>query len=381
MGGSYIQLLSIGAQNIYLTGNPQITFFKMIYKRYTNFAIETFEDKTIGKVDYGSKFSIIVSKRGDLISKSYLKVLFEQDFSQGNSLIYETGHLLIKSIEIRIGDQVIDKHYGSWLSIWKQLTTTQSHQNGYDELLGGGSNITTEHEYHRILIPLQFWFCRYTGLALPLIALQYHDVKFVIELNLSTDVFNSEPNILDFSLLNNYIILDTDERRKMATQQHEYLIEQLQYQQDTLDSTINEVPIKFIYPIKELIWTYQFSGKQHLLDFSTGDETTSPLSTAVLEINGVDRFIERNGRYFSEIQPYQHHTNIPEVPGIYVYSFALNPEKHQPSGSLNFMRLNDVKLNFSLIDSVSNQSKVLTIYGINYNILKIMSGMGGISYN
>jgi hypothetical protein len=440
MGGGFIQLISYGAQDIYLTGNPQITFFKLNFKRYTNFSIENIEYSTAGVTNYKKKFSITIDKNIDLINKCYLKVNILQGalfitLQDLKKFYKEPGNQLVKSIEIQIGGQVIDKHYGTWLSIWNELSLEYSKKNSYKILIGEEltyDNINNDEmvssevfpislsnkhlanvyiENRRLVpndvitlyIPLNFWFCKFIGTSLPVVALQYNKIRFNIELNDITSIIKNYsrddyikddfslngtgndlgivnndlyiPRVDNVSILANGIILDTDEKRNFVTQSHEYLIEQLQYQEESSPSI--ETILKFHYPIKELIWVFQSNTPQNPLDFSVGDGINAPLSQLKLVVNGFDKFRIRDGRYFSEVQPYQHHSNIPEVPGIYVYSFSLYPEEHQPSGTLNFSRLNNVKFEYSLTENMDK----IKIFAINYNVFKVISGMGGLAFS
>jgi hypothetical protein len=366
------------------------------------------------------------------------------------------GHNLVKSVELEIGGQRIDKHYGQWLHIWNELTQEPGKQAGYakmvgntpqltnllvqggescdDDCAGGEPNSSPEvlncSPEYTLYIPLQFWFCRNPGLALPLIALQYHEVRINLEFNdlrnlcfditpqISTNLHTirdrvSAANLTAASLYVDYIYLDTDERRKFAQVSHEYLIETLQFTGgESITSSSNKLKLNFNHPCKELVWVVQrdsfvacddatinpWKGQQ-AFNFSdwwdrsvleSGYSVTryegmagkNPVITALLQLNGHDRFQVREGRYFNEVQPYQHHTNIPAV-GINVYSFALQPEQHQPSGTCNLSRID----NTTLLLTVSNNavgtttSSTVYIYATNYNVLRVMSGMGGLAYS
>jgi hypothetical protein len=252
----------------------------------------------------------------------------------------------------------------------------------------------------RLYVPFQFWFCRNPGLALPLIALQYHEVKFNIAFRASSECYITDdgdlptsgvPSISNASLYIDYVYLDTDERRQFAQVQHEYLIEQLQYTgaESYSNSTVKS-KLALNHPCKELVWVIQpdanvSTNKNRWSDYTdsantsgkeyVGDDT---LSTAKLQLNGQDRFSVRNASYFNLVQPYQHHTKVPAT-GIYVYSFALNPEQHQPSGTVNMSRIDNATL---LLDLTTGTSSVqLRVYAVNYNVLRIMSGMGGLAYS
>lgn len=418
-----MQLVAYGAQDVYLSGNPEITYFKSIYKRHTNFAIESIEQYFNVTPDFGKRASVTVSRNGDLITNTYLRIdlpRIETDDINGFSWTEEIGHFLIKTVEIEIGGEIIDKHYGIWLSIWNSLTLNRSgKQEGYNIMIGNVMELVGYHgvpavpqgvktEEMTLYIPLKFWFNRNPGLALPLVALQYHEVKYHIEfesfINLISREFSggnltpSIPKLGAASLFIDYVYLDTDERRRFAYSTHEYLIEQLQYAGNEGLSTLNNtISLEFNNPVKELIWVIQSN------ETTTGDITTlgvgnnytdkegssrlhvnypdnNPVKEAKIRLNGHDRISLRKGKYFNYIQPYQHHTNIPEL-GINVYSFGLNPENHQPSGTLNMSRIDNASLHIKLTEkALENNSNTAKIFATNYNILRIKSGLAGLAY-
>ena len=522
MGGGLMQLVAYGAQDIYLTGNPQITFFKVVYRRHTNFSMESIEQTFNGTADFGKKVTYTISRNGDLIHRVYLQATVPQIRVEAGAFRWLNflGHILVKNVEVEIGGQRIDKHYGDWLHIWNELTQTAGHQAGYANMVGNVPRLTQpvlgrsgqgSTDLSRsacdkdscvpqttLYIPLQFWFCRNPGLALPLIALQYHEVKINLEFNSLTNCYwttttstinPSTPSLVSASLYVDYIYLDTDERRRFAQVSHEYLIEQLQFTGDeSVNSASNKIKLNFNHPCKELIWVCQpdsnvdadttanVGGKQHfnytdkidvtyysgspsdplgggmysqnnnpfqsmpmtgrtataaaveggstvpsvgtagvangilnsaavtfesLLNGREGADATqaysaalpyydlghNPVEKAKLQLNGHDRFSEREGRYFNLVQPYQHHENVPAT-GINVYSFGLKPEEHQPSGTCNMSRIDNAVLQLTLSDEAvksgnSNQAKSckVRVYATNYNVLRIMSGMGGLAYS
>lgn len=454
MGGGLMQLVAYGAQDVYLTGNPQITFFKLVYRRYTNFAMESIEQTFSGAANFGRKVVCTVSRNGDLIHRVYLQATLPQvslATSDGVSAEFRwlpwVGHNLIKNVEVEIGGQRIDKHYGDWLHIWNELTQEPGKQSGYAEMVGHVPELTNllvqqgadcdgdcsaaepltsaavrmcAPEY-TLYIPLQFWFCRNPGLALPLIALQYHEVKINLELNelknlcwaSSTTIRDrvASSGLVSASLYVDYIYLDTDERRRFAQVSHEYLIEQLQYTgAESVTSTQNKIKLSFNHPCKELVWVVQrdsfvscdstvvdpWKGQQpfNYTDFwdraalesgyalVDGAAGKNPVVAAKLQLNGHDRFSEREGKYFNLVQPYQHHTNIPAT-GINVYSFGLRPEEHQPSGTCNMSRIDNAVLLLTLSANTVNAAATAQarVYATNYNVLRVMSGMGGIAYS
>ena len=377
MGGGLLQLVAYGAQDVYLTGNPQITFFKVAYRRHTNFALEAIEQTFNGNPSYGSRVTCQISRNGDLIHRVYLQVNLNDTTTPAYCKFF--GHRLLNYVEVEIGGQRIDRHYSHWLYIWNELSLPQSKRRGYNEMIGayGSTNINKT-----LFIPLEFWFCRNVGLALPLIALQYHEVKININFESAANcVTNSTTSGLDLgfsaSLWVDYVYLDTDERRRFAQLSHEYLIEQLQFTgQEAITGPSIKPKLSFNHPCKEIIFfastnagnqwfnyttaaSLDWSGvetyetmktklAQTNYDYTVNNNTPSnPIKTAKLVLNGNDRFYERPGRYFNIIQPYQHHENIPTNAGINVYSFSLKPEEHQPSGSLNMSRIDTAVLNLT----------------------------------
>jgi len=554
MGGALLQLVAYGAQDVFLTGSPEITYWKVSYRRYTNFAMESIEQTFNGQADFGRRVTCTISRNGDLCYKTYLQLTLPEinqsmisGSSNPNDGVYARwldfiGEQIIAQIEIEIGGQRIDRHYGDWMHIWNQLTMTSEQQRGYWKLIGNTTQLTyiTDPTFASVsgpcasasgpaqvcaprnalpettlYIPLLFWFSRNPGLALPLIALPYHEVKINIDfrpigeclwavktLNGNLNSINGQTvsvtnayqqSLVAASLYIDYIFLDTDERRKMAQNPHEYLIEQLQFAGDeSVGSSSNKIKLNFNHPVKELIWVVQpdanvdycsslsagtilfntlgaqpfnytdaidalpnaihaFGGPAEtagLPGYTTGfinssglfqmpgaaDGSTNigtgaewggaasayspfqnssgqgpasgsyvsdagtfvlsetaldmhcwgenPVVTAKLQLNGQDRFTEREGSYFDVLQPFQHHTRHPDT-GINVYSFALKPEEWQPSGSCNFSRIDNATLQLVLSANTVmgvNTAKV-RVYAQNYNILRVMSGMAGIAYS
>lgn len=540
MAGGLMQLVAYGAQDVFLTGTPEITFWKVSYRRHTNFAMESIEQTFSGQADFGRRVTCTISRNGDLAYRTYLQVTLpeiNQDMAPaGSKGVYARwldfiGEQLIAQVEVEIGGQRIDRQYGDWMHIWNQLTMPSEQLKGYYKMVGHTTALTyiTDPSFAAVsgpcaaaggpaqvcaprnalpettlYIPLLFWFCRNPGLALPLIALQYHEVKINIDFrpigeclwavktldSVATTGTVSVPtayqqSLVAASLYVDYIFLDTDERRKMAQNPHEYLIEQVQFTGDeSVGSSSNKIKLNFNHPCKELIWVVQpdanvdycasldsaqvlfktlgaqpfnytdaidalppaihafggpaetagvnafinasglfqmagavdatvtsaqdwsnpLAGTSNLSPFvdatATGSSVSdagtfvlaetaldmhcwgeNPVVTAKLQLNGQDRFSEREGSYFDVVQPFQHHTRAPDT-GINVYSFALRPEEHQPSGSCNFSRIDNAVLQLVLSAgtvSGTNTAKV-RIYAVNYNVLRVMSGMAGIKH-
>jgi len=461
-GGGLMPLVAYGAQDVYLTGNHQIPFFKAVYRRHTNFAMESIENPFNGNPRFGNQVTCTIQRNGDLIHRIYLQATLPSVSlvaGDGSGAQFRwlnwVGHNLVDWVELQIGGQRIDKHYGDWLHIWNELTQEAGKQAGYAKMVGNVPQLTNlivqggeacdndcaggepnssgellgcTPEY-TLYVPLQFWFCRNPGLALPLIALQYHEVRINLQFNdLQNLMWDYSPlaanahvvrdrvnaaNLVAASLYVDYIYLDTDERRKFAQVSHEYLIETLQYTgAESINSSSNKLKLNFNHPCKELVWVVQrdsytscddgvvnaWKGQQPFNYSDWWDRSAlesgysvtrvegmagkNPVVTALLQLNGHDRFTVREGDYFNLVQPYQHHTNVPSV-GINVYSFALSPEQHQPSGTCNLSRID----NTTLLLTVSNNavgtatSSQVRVYATNYNVLRVMSGMGGLAYS
>ena len=531
-----MQLVAYGAQDVFLTGTPEITFWKVSYRRHTNYAMESIEQTFSGQADFGRRVTCTISRNGDLAYKTYLQVTLpeinQSMAAAGTDGVYARwidyiGEQLIAQVEVEIGGQRIDRQYGDWMHIWNQVTLTESQKRGYFKLIGNTTQLTyiTDPKFAAIngpcaanggpsqvcaprnalqettlYIPLLFWYCRNPGLALPLIALQYHEVKINLDLrpigeclwavssltstNGSTVSVSQayQQSLVAASLYVDYIFLDTDERRKMAQNPHEYLFEQLQFTGDeSVGSSSNKIKLNFNHPCKELIWVVQpdanvdycssltsnttlyktlgaqpfnytdaidalpnaihafggpvetsgvdgfinasglfqqagatdiaasansqwasaskYAGFSDIAGTASGvsdagtfvlAETAldmhcwgeNPVVTAKLQLNGQDRFSEREGSYFDVVQPYQHHTRAPDT-GINIYSFALRPEEHQPSGSCNFSRIDNAVLQLVLSSNTvaGTATAKVRVYAVNYNVLRVMSGMAGVAYS
>jgi hypothetical protein len=467
MGGGLMQLVAYGAQDIYLTGNPQITFFKVVYRRHTNFSMESILQTFNGSLGTGaSTLTSTISRNGDLVSnlmlESKIKGHLLTDDKVNTYWTNNTGHALIKEAEIEIGGQRIDRHYSQWLDIENEVNGSNGgvSAGGVNSQDAPGLNKSTANTMaedlivpdaiYTFYIPLKFWFCRNHGLALPLIALQYHEVKLKILTRALSGLVNTltgspnSPVSQELNLYADYIYLDTDERRRFAQVSHEYLIEQVQRESGAMAETFK---LNFNHPVKELLWVvqdnavivetldqthgdarinnqgagsgvsgvdyfnYKVMGKNNvasLVDHTVnasilgvtgagGNEmiNNSPqlhgFGTAKLKLNGHDRFSARPPSYFHRVQMTQSgHAKTPSH--IYCYSFALKPVEHQPSGTCNFSRIDNAEFIFEAkshtglgvveIGGTSNTSgSTVTVYAVNYNVLRIMSGMGGLAYS
>lgn len=396
-----MQLVAYGAQDIYLSGNPHITFFKVVYRRHTNFAIEAIEQTFNGTIDFGRKVTSTISRNGDLIWKMYLQVDLPAVAKAGGTVAWtrNVGHVLIDNVELEIGGSRIDKHYGDWLHIWNELQQSSGKVAGFNVMIGNTTTLVTPAAsiaQTRLFVPFQFWFNRNPGLALPLIALQYHEVKINLELrtlatlNVTDDGsdFTSESttSLVAGSLYVDYIYLDTEERRRFAQVSHEYLVEQLQFSGDESVSNTNiKIRLSLSHPCKFMNVVVQLDANvaanvYRWTDYTDGSPAYGggdQLVDMKLQLNGHDRFSTRTAAYFNLVQHYQHFSNIPAT-GIYSYSFALKPEEHQPSGTVNMSRIDNATLVMTLASSGAAKVRV---YACNYNVLRIMSGMAGLAYS
>lgn len=468
MGGGLMQLIARGVQDIFLIGNPHITFFKAVYRRHTNFSIQPILQTLDGEVDFDKKVTCKLSRSGDLLSALLLEIdlpLIQGSTDAPISWINSLGHALIEYVEIQIGGQTIDKHYGEWLEIWSELTLDESYQNGYGNMISKYDSFTTVTGPLTLYIPLQFWFCRNLGLALPLIALQYHEVELYIKFRKFSELWSFGPNnyytasksdniitttdgpeftsvdvgkkiywndgttdiitdlvddsprqvtvatsstmssqsayskyndlptgslsITSARLYADYVYLDNYERKKFATNRHEYLIEQVQfsgnisYNNGQSKRTVSMDDMNL--PVKELAWICQIDKYTESNDLFNFSDTVDPLQIkydpvekATITFNGSELVDDRKGGYYRMVQPYQKHTRMPKS-HIYVFSFAAKPEQHQPTGTANFSKIDNKDIRMEMRDGLGDAN--IRVYAVNYNILRIMKGMAGVTMN
>ena len=437
MAGGLMQLVAYGAQDVYLTGNPKVTFFQAVYKRHTNFAMETIEQTVNGTAASSGRVSVTVARNGDLIGDMYCELQFKASLS-GCSHCW-AAERAVKDVELSIGGQRIDKHYQKWWRLYAELYLAEGSKANWDKMTS--SQIADASNGVQVFLPLIFFFNRNPGLALPLIALQYHEVR--LDFDLASDYGTNFTS--SFKVWGNYIYLDTEERRRFAQKGHEYLIEQVQHtgSDSVTAGATKQVRLSYNHPVKELVWCvnggaptaatdpllWNFTsncgasdvmmtttldvgaakeyatpagniGRPMVSVGSTGgqieawsedqDEATGtglfkgPLKTLKLVLNGQDRFKEQTGKYFNQVQPYQHHSGSP-YPGIYSYSFALKPEEHQPTGTCNFSRIDNAQVAVAVKDmthaTASMTTPSLDMFAVNYNVLRVQSGMGGLAFS
>jgi hypothetical protein len=422
MSGGLLQLVAQGAQDAYLTTQPSITFWKSVYRRHTNHAVESVENTFSGTADFGKKVIANIARNGDLVSNMYLQVTLPSVAEANSSWVNAIGYAMIKSVEVEVGGQKIDKHYGEWLKIWSEVTSTAEKRAGLDEMIGQVSALTNTMEAETVgadidstsapwgtlaaasnaaqtlYIPLAFWFCNGNpGSALPMIALQYHEMRVSVEFRTLAELIRGDAaltglSITDASLYVDYVFLDNEERTRFSQAAHEYLITQVQFLGDesiAANSPNQKIRLNLNHPVKAIYWvitrddratTAHAAGNQW---FDFGDTGTADrVVNATITLNGHERFSTRPGSYFRLVQPYQHHTRVP-TQQVYMYSFALNVESSQPSGSCNFSRIDNATLVLTLDDvtALGNQASKIKVFALNHNIFRITSGMGGIAYS
>jgi hypothetical protein len=415
MAGGLMQLVAYGAQDVYLTGNPEVTFYQAKYKRHTNFAMENIEQTVNGTAANSGRVSVTVARNGDLVGDMYIEL--ESDIAatataEGGDCNW-VAERAVSSVELSIGGQRIDKHYQKWWRLYSELYLDEAKKATWGKM-------TTAADGSTVYLPLIFFFNRNPGLYLPLIALQYHEVR--IDIDLASD-FTTFLNASVFKVWANYVYLDTEERRRFAQKGHEYLIEQVQHTgTDTVDpSATKQVRLSYNHPVKELVWCFSnTAAKSSLWNFTAknlvtevalqSDQTASgldsncfvpisnlgtpmyatelsteafteenagQLDTFKLVLNGQDRFKEQKGKYFNQVQAYNHHSGCP-APGVYSYSFALKPEEHQPTGTCNFSRIDNAQV---AVKMGAGTATSMHMFATNYNVLRIQSGMGGLAFS
>lgn len=425
MPGGLLQLVAYGAQNIYLNGDPSLSFFKKVYKTHTNFACESIRigmNKTEISFKESSHLIAKINRNADLINEMYFIFTLPDIKKNGENrfqFVENLGEAMIKEYYIYIGGNIIDKQYGEWLHIWGELSLSSNKRYGYEQMIGNVHEIYRPDDFNhisdgkiqiysrKVVVPLKFWFNKLPGLSLPLIALQYHDIEVHVILRplcelvtendeLITDYtryFERERISIDPYLECNYVFLDTEERTFFAKNSLDYLIEQvIQIPFYNLKNN-NILDLVLQNPVKEIIWViYRNDNNKTNAWFDFGDarydiygdgtdiRPKEVLNTAKLTFNGLDRIEDKDYTYFNLIQPYQHHTVIPKK-GVYVYSFSLNPEEFQPSGSCNMSRLNKIQLHLNLIPPGKSTYKYdANVYVTNHNFLRITAGLAGVAF-
>ncbi len=491
MGLGLLLLVSVGKENLYLSAQPEITFFKIAYRRHTNYSIEPTPQYFKTTPDFGRRCTISVAKNADLIGMSYIyaelpNIQLENTSASNKQFAWvnKIGLALINFIEIEIGGSVIERHYGDWLNIWSEITISTGQKPGYNKMIGNIpelTNFSKTKESYKLYIPLYFWFCQDTGLALPLIALTHNDIKIHVEFNdiekcyklspshyitlsdnfclfkpgekfsqtfqnnknigefisfdpitqnlyynpikgkfivptklndsylsltgnTSKTINNIKPNsivvkdqdyfkfnkpsLLNAYLLINYIFLDNFERFNFLNNSHEYLIPIVQNIPDqVMYSTNVTYKLPFSNPVKFLIWRGVLLSNSNANDdfnyttFPNTETIEEIVNKNSLVINSINRMESNSNEFYTYLPKYQYKIKSTQK-GIYFYSFGLNPLDLQPSGSLNFSKVDDAYILFKLNKMINYQNPVtIRCYGIQYNILRTSNGIGGLQFS
>lgn len=406
MTAGLIQLSFNGPQDAYLTGNPQMTYFKSIYRSYSNFAKDIQKLQFENSVKFDSTHSCIIKNYGDLLSNLYLYVELPQLVSTNNNenwagYVNGVGFSLIESVSFEIGGQVIDTFDYNWLDIYNELYDQTS-----DSLIGKfNTDISVEENNYaqKLYIPLHFWFSKNYGNALPLIALEYHEIKINVTFRkleelIKSDIsnFSYESNNINAYIIANYIHLDETEKRFFSNNKLEYLIEQTQILSTTDIQSNNSarVALNFSHPVKSLYWIIcnnintnpnMKTGNNWLTYTSNNSLYSETFNTARITINGQDRITDMDASYYRSVIPYETRLYSPRK-YIYTYSFSLNPMQNQPSGSCNYSKIGNnrsyLELTFNPINTVGGTTNgKIKVYAQNYNIFKVESGMGSILFS
>ena len=403
MGTGHLQLNYIGEQDIYLTGNPQMTFFKSIYRKYSNFSKDLLKLEFENTVQLkGTQHSCIIKNYGDLLSHLYLYIELPQIVSSNNNELWAgyingVGLSLIDSISFIIGGQTIDTYDYNWLDIYNELYDQTS-----DSLIGKfNTDISLEENNYaqKLYIPLHFWFTKNQGNVLPLLALQSNEIKINITFKKFEDLIKSDISNFDFVppgdikcyIIANYIHLDKDEKKIFTNNKLEYLIEQTQTLSNIEIDSKNSVkiPLNFSHPIKCIHWVIlndintnpnMKTGNNWLSYTSNNSLYGDTFSSGYITINGHDIIPVMDASYYRSVVPYETKLYSPRK-YIYTYAFSLYPMQFQPSGSCNYSMIDNnrshLELYFNAINTLGGTTNGnVKIIGQNYNILRIENGVG-----
>jgi hypothetical protein len=494
MGLGLLLLVSVGKENLYLSAQPEITFFKIAYKRHTNYSIEPTPQYFKTTPDFGRRCTINIGKNADLLGKSYLYVelpnIQMETFQSSASTIKKfawvkkIGCALINFVEVEIGGSIVDRHYGDWINIWNEMTISLGHKKSYNKMIGNIQELIEYSETKKstvLYIPFSFWFCEDTGLGIPLIALANTDIKIHVEFNdidlcykispsyfinvtnnyciykprekfyqnnqnnkiigefiyfdpieqklyynpikgkfniptilndpkykligtqsnfivniksesvvvKDEDYFKfNKPSLISAYLLVNYIYLDNFERYNFINNSHEYLIPLVQtISEQLVYSTNSNYKLPLINPVKLLVWRailLSNISNNNQFDYTTIPFTETPefiINKNLLVINSINRMELDSYIYYTILQKYQSNFYNNQE-GIYMYSFSLNPKELQPSGSINFSKIDDAYIQLTMNNIINYQNPAsIRGYAIEYNLLRVSNGIGGLGFN
>lgn len=410
--GTLQHIASKGVQDGHLSIAPETSFFKRTYKRVSNYAIEAI-DQSISNLNWGKNPVVQVSRNGDLMSELYLVMNINRlalDAPNGDTVHWTNslGHACLKSVSMEIGNNEIDKLTGEYLEMKHEFESDINvnvdelvlRSESQAQLIDWANNGNTVDEsgdaITQLWIKLTFWFARARSQSLPVIALQYHDIRVKAELRRKDElmIFSNANNtgittldgeISDGSLVAHFVFLDSMERRLFAANAHEYLIRNMQvsdFHTKVSGATKVNARVVFNHPVSCMYWMVQKKTHQTNLDYFNyertdgfGDDT---VTTATIKFNGSEREKPRGPLFFRVIHPELYFNRTPRK-NIYCYSFAQHPSAWFPSGSVNLSRIDTTALEFtfSAVDQLAaafGESDV-TVYAENFNVLRIQGGM------
>ena len=406
MSASLLQLLAKGPQDRFLSTNPQITLFKSTYRRHSDFAMEPQEVQFSGAVAFGRKVSAVIPRSADLL-KDVKLVADLPALSQTTGTVAWTrqvGNALVSSVEIQIGGSRVDRLMSQYLNIWAELSEDASHRRDYDIMIGNVSEMTTAAasiSARRVYVPLPFWFCQDTGLALSLISLAYNEVKIELDIRPISELYITDDGaapsaageLTNAFLLCESVFLEAEERKSLVAEPQEQLITQVQYAgAESISNSNVKIRLPFNHPVKSIAWCMQpaanlSSGRNRVFDFTNSGAAGTvyagghTLTTAKISLNGSDKFSEKDAIYFGNAQPRDTAVASP-AQGIYLYSFAVQAYGKQaftqPSGSCNFSKIDNAFLHMTT--ATSTNPTTVHVFAQNWNVLRYISGLAGVAY-
>ena len=407
MTGALVQLVAYGAQDVYLTGKPQTTFWRERFARYSNFALESIQQDIIGKVDSDSTITVKLSRSGDLVYNLMIAITMQRGPAGAlNPLPYYSCEQWINHLEMYIGGQKVMEFDHEWLRMYWELMYPLQQETAYVNMCQWANE--AEGYYRTFYLQIPVWFnAMEPKNAIPLIALQYHEVEFKIRLCNLNDIVGINPDYIpDTRVWADYVFLDTEERKWYAQNPHEYIIQQVQTNRFpiTIDTTMRKYNfyLTFNHPVKSLIWACTpgptYHGQYTGLPGEQDDETLGPINDATLLLNGIERFASRRGSYFTTGNPWTTFSGSYTSAGVYAYGFGIHCDQNMPTGTCNFSRIDNTTLRLqtkrailanridagNVTENMTTESanilNTLLVFAPNFNILRIASGMGGLAY-
>lgn len=392
MSSTILQLQGIGVQDVYLTKDPQINVFQYTYYRYVNFAIDVSKLPLNEIATFNKKTSCDIPKRGHLLSKLYLHLKLPKLVKNGGTYVSWSdtlGYAIFNDpIELEIGGIIVERLYPVYLDIAEELKRSRKNDMILKSDIYIGSKYNAENEID-LMIPLNFWFTKDYSLSLPLLSMNYQDIKIYFKFRDFLDCVNYDGSppvsvpIIDSNIFAEYVYLDNIILDTFQKQKHQYLIEQVQYNGDEIipqNTKFYNSLLKFNHPCKELLFCCVDKSSYTTNNYFTYGKYTAPnnltssslIQEAGLLLDGRRRFEMLPEFYWRLVTSNSVHSYIPEK-FIYSMPFSIKPEENQPTGSLNMSRFNDVTLSLTMVNN--NPECKLYTFCVNYNIVTVENGM------